>query len=163
MNNKTELVPLNERKMEITKQITDYFIRKHVCFGMKTYERTYEDDGDDNPQIQFNFNVEGIPDLAIFYDVGESKWYMNSIYELLRPIIEENFNEIKKMFENDKGIFKDIMATDNDLECGEISEIHLYSQFDDDEFNEAKLDEIYDYMQNKTKFANYLAKLSKKR
>ncbi len=154
MNN--ELKTLSERKIEFSKEIIDYFTRKHVDFKMET---RYEDD---STTFQFDFKVDGIPFFSIWYDDVDSDWCFNSIYELLRPIILENFDELINMFESDKGIFTDIIAPDDGLESGEIDEIHLYRKLDDDEFSLSMLDEIYDYLQNKTQFAIELGKLSEK-
>ncbi len=154
MNN--ELKTLSERKIEFSKEIIDYFTRKHVDFKMET---RYEDD---STTFQFDFKVDGIPFFSIWYDDVDSDWCFNSIYELLRPIILENFDELINMFESDKGIFTDIIAPDDGLESGEIDEIHLYRKLDDDEFSLSMLDEIYDYFQNKTQFAIELGKLSEK-
>ncbi len=154
MNN--ELKTLSERKIEFSKEIIDYFTRKHVDFKMETRNE------DDSTTFQFDFNVDGIPFFSIWYDDVDSDWCFNSIYELLRPIILENFDELINMFESDKGIFTDIIAPDDGLESGEIDEIHLYRKLDDDEFSLSMLDEIYDYFQNKTQFAIELGKLSEK-
>lgn len=154
MNN--ELKTLSERKIEFSKEIIDYFTRKHVDFKMETRNE------DDSTTFQFDFKVDGIPFFSIWYDDVDSDWCFNSIYELLRPIILENFDELINMFESDKGIFTDIIAPDDGLESGEIDEIHLYRKLDDDEFSLSMLDEIYDYFQNKTQFAIELGKLSEK-
>ena len=137
-------------KIKLTQSIINFFIKKRVEFKLET---CIEDVG---TNIQFNFLVDGIPDLAIFYNTMDDCWCIASIYEFINAVTFDDYKHLKSEFENDKGIFQSFLACNEDLKTGTFFEFHLYSEFDDEEFNENKLDEIFTYMLNKTKFSKKL-------
>ncbi|CDC41697.1 unknown [Firmicutes bacterium CAG:449] len=137
-------------KIKMTQSIINFFIKKRVEFKLET---NIEDEG---TNIQFNFLVDGIPDFAIFYNTMDDGWCIASIYEFRNAVTFDDYKHLKSEFESDRGIFQSFIACDEDLETGTFFEFHLYSKFDDEEFNEDKLDEIFTYMLNKTKFSKKL-------
>lgn len=156
------IIPSNSKMIDNTSLITEFLLKKKLPFRLNSLKRTYEENGDDNPLVIFELEVDEIPSFEISYNLGEHSVLVTSYYELLSRIIEENYLALKEMFKNDKGIFDSMLPIESHAEPGYFVGIQLSVRFNDQEFDEEKLEEIYTYLINKTNFIKELAQVSRK-
>ena len=100
------------------------------------------------PQIQIDIKNDLYKSFAVFYGLKDSKINYSSIFELKDEYIDDDlevtrskYRELKTIFDEDKGIFCDLMLGDNDYS------LHLFGEVDIDNLTEELIDEIEEFVE----------------
>ena len=91
------------------------------------------------PQIQIEVDYFLFRNFAFFYDLKEETINFSSIVELDNPISLEAFRVLKNVFEKEEGPFQSLLASDDELEEGEITELNFFSRVNVKDFNKEYL------------------------
>lgn len=133
------------------KEFTNLFLKKAYTKGLDIDLDIAIDDSTEEPvpQIQININNNLYDAFAVFYGLKDSKINYSSIFELKDEYIDDDlevtrskYRELKTIFDEDKGIFYDLMLGDNDYS------LHLFGEVDIDNLTEELIDEICDFFVN---------------
>lgn len=133
------------------KEFTNLFLKKVYTSGLDIDLDIRIDDTleEPTPQIQIDIKNDLYKSFAVFYGLKDSKINYSSIFELKDEYIDDDFEvthskyrELKTIFNEDKGIFCDLILEDNDYL------LHLLGEVDIDNLTEEIIDEICDFLVN---------------
>jgi hypothetical protein len=133
------------------KEFTNQFLKKVYTSGLDIDLDIRIDDTleEPTPQIQIDIKNDLYKSFAVFYGLKDSKINYSSIFELKDEYIDDDFEvthskyrELKTIFNEDKGIFCDLILEDNNYL------LHLFGEVDIDNLTEEIIDEICDFLVN---------------
>ena len=133
------------------KEFTNQFLKKVYTSGLDIDLDIRIDDTleEPTPQIQIDIKNDLYKSFAVFYGLKDSKINYSSIFELKDEYIDDDFEvthskyrELKTIFNEDKGIFCDLILEDNNYL------LHLFGEIDIDNLTEEIIDEICDFLVN---------------
>lgn len=136
--------------IEATNYILNYFIKRNI----NTKLDLSIDEESDSVQVQINVDIsENTDQFAFFYALADEKICFSSIYELEKRISKEEFDKIKFSNSNNLGPFCDFIQDNED------TTLHLYGEVEPKEFNEALLDNLFEYCNDETSMCSLLKSL----
>ena len=136
--------------IEITNYILNYFAKRNI----NTKLDLSIDEESNSVQVQINVDISDNADqFAFFYALADEKIFFSTIYELDESISKEEFNEFKLANIDNLGPFSDFIQDDED------TTLHLYGEVEVEEFNEALLDNLFEYCNDETSMCSLLKSL----
>ena len=128
-------------------EFTNLFLKKAYEKGLDIELDVSIDDTYDEPtpQIQINVNDENYKSFNLFYGLKDESINFVSIFELddEEETNDEEVKKLKMLFEEDKGIFQDLLFEEY------TATIHLYSEINNDDLTVEVIDEICDFLLSK--------------
>ena len=102
-----------------------------------------------SPQVQINIENDVYDYFALFYGLKDDSINYSCIFEieskdnLEKKMLTNLSKDLKEVFEQDKGIFDDLIVSDDG------NTIDLYKKIKKEELTEEVVDEILDFLSNK--------------